>query len=146
MYVFAWTDSINEAIERLWDSDPEAAVLVEEFFDLCAGPDGNEPNLLLVDVLTRHDYRRIDPPCFETVPVGQALRKGYNVVRVKLWTDTGRLLPFRVLYAVDHTPHDARIVFLALMPREDDYEMDGEFWRRVFADYDEFGIAHCPAG
>lgn len=143
MFRFEWTDGVNDDLDALESSDIDAAVQVSVFYDFCAGVDGKSPNELMVDALTRQAFNRLQPPSFDLVPVTEALRRGYDICRIKLFNDRGSVLPIRLVFAVDRRPESARIVFLGLMPREDDYDMAGDFWCRVFEEYDYFAIPRC---
>jgi hypothetical protein len=113
-----------ELIDLIWDSDEVRSRLAEG------------------------DYRRLPHPQFDAVPVVSWADAGYNIYRVKLWDREGRLIGARLLYAVDHSAGNARVVLMGVMPRNDaadeDYALGSAYGQRVKDDYESLGIPPIP--
>jgi len=121
-------------LDALYAYSDRFGLLVDELFDLL------ESSEEMREALTLNEYRRLDQPTFDTVAVGAYCRARYNISRIKFHDRDGRLAPVRLLYAVDHSPHSCRIVFLGLMPRGDNYDVGNPFAQRIFKDYEDFNV------
>ncbi len=60
---------------------------------------------------------------------------GYNLWRLKIWTDPRGSLPYRIVYA--YQSHATRYYVLAIVHREFDYRSDHEITQRVLKAYGE---------
>jgi hypothetical protein len=58
-----------------------------------------------------------------------------------MWREDGALVPFRLIFAVQHEP-GPKLCMLGLMPREDDYDESSDFGQRVRSQYEHFGVRH----
>ena len=57
-----------------------------------------------------------------------------------MWRADGALVPFRLIYAVNHTNPQQAVWMLGLMKRDDNYDENSEFATRIRRDYDGYGI------
>lgn len=133
-YEATWSPHVRSDLDALYEENPLEAALIDEFFDLV------ESNELVRRALAEGNHRRYQPPRFDSDPIQNAIRVGLNISRVKIWTLDGQLLTHRLIFAIHHGPIRPRIRFLGLMPRQDDYDPNSDFGRRVREDYSNSGI------
>lgn len=140
-YSVDYPAGLNEDLERLQAVDSAAHALWLVLVDLIYDND------FIVDELTRNATLQRGPPRFDTGPIGEFLRAGFNVCRIKLLRPDGRpLADQRLLYAVDHRPRIERLYLLGLMERSANYEFHDPIVARSLNDYDRFGIPRIPRG
>jgi hypothetical protein len=98
--------------------------------------------------LAEGDYRRLPDPRFDAAPIVSWIDAGYNLYRIKLWDRDGALVGARLLYAVDHSAVNARVVLMGVMPRNDaadeDYDLESDYGQRIRGDYETLGIPPIP--
>jgi len=137
MYELAIHRDAKADLERLWESDKEAAAFVQvtleevgadQYYLASLSDDGFEDEK--IEVTT---YRWMQ-------------RRGFNFWRLKLFEFdlSSGPFPYRIIYAFDGPK---RIYYvLAIMHRDQDYETDGDLSTRLQKSYDELGIARIPRG
>lgn len=125
-----WSTNVGLDLAAVYDQSDSFGALIDAFFDLL------EVNAEIRRALCENGFRHLPNPRFDSAPVVEAVRSNRNINYVKLWLSSGQLVPWRVLYAVDYRSRPQRICILGLMPRDDDYDLASDFWRRIFADYD----------
>ena len=76
-------------------------------------------------------------PSADTDRVVSLWRKGYNILRLKVW-DCGELLPYRVIYAFHPALDEFHI--LGVLHREICYDHNNPKVQRVLNDYHALGI------
>lgn len=139
-YSIDFVDGLNRDLEAVEAASRRAAALWVELIDLIYD---SQP---IADELTRSNGYRAVQPHFDSIPVGELLRRGYNISRVKLYGPDGNPHPHRLLYAVNHSTRPATIVLLGLMPRSAEYETSNQVVARAIQDYDRLGIPRVPRG
>lgn len=140
-YSIDFVSALDDDLERLHHEDPDVEALWLEVVDLVYDVESIAYELTL--------DRGYNPrqPCFDTVPIGELLRLGFNIGRIKLYPpDGGPALRQRLLYALDHRRSPGTIWLLGLMPRKVDYDPKDPFIARVLRDYRQLGIPLVPRG
>jgi len=133
--------AVEDDLGCLWESQESEAALWDELFDLLLD------NAALREQLSRHNGYNAIQPHFDTVPVQQYLKQGFNVIRLKLYLDRGSPAPHRLLFTLQHTAADSgKICLLGLMLRSENYDPRSSFGSRICNQYDALGVAHTPRG
>lgn len=122
----------EDELDALWDSDEDAAALIEEL--LWQFEDAPE----LLDELCRERRHVTHNPSFEVKRFKHMWNKGYTVYALKIWPDEGRAIQYRVLYA--HHPQKDIYYVLTVMQRDIDYDADKHLINKIIAAYEEIGI------
>jgi len=130
-YLVDYADELEQEFEQM--SDAQFAVV-----DVFLGALAHDPTMR--EWLSRDRFQHHPDPKFDTAPIGEALKLGYNLSRVKLWQTDGTVLPFRLIYTLHHTPQACKILFLGLMARGDDYDQHSTFGTDVRQRYDDLGV------
>lgn len=136
-YKFCWSESLNEDLDLLYEENESYAALADAILELIE----DSPKVRFE--LSHGRYRQLNPR-FDADVWTTAHRRQLNLYRIKLWATDGELLPFRIIYAVDHRQMSPRICFLGVMAREIDYDIDSDFGRRIQDDYDDLGVPELP--
>lgn len=128
--------SLEPDLDALADAHPVHADFIDVIFDLLQ----QDRELRLA--FTRTRFSRIAPsPRLDVAPVQWALKAGMNISYAKLWDDYGALVAWRLIFAVDESPASRRLLILAVMNRDIDYEEHSDFGKRLELDYTRF---HFP--
>ena len=136
-YLVCWESDDLDSDFASFDGPDEHLQIIEAIFDQL-----QEDRAFRV-AMAGAGFRRIESPRLDSAYVQAAVQQGLNILYLKFWADDGELINHRIIYAVDERPQSRRIVILGLMPREDNYEQDSDFGRRVLAAYRK---RHLPAG
>lgn len=65
-------------------------------------------------------------------------KRGYNLWRLKIWTEPRGSLPYRIVYAYE--PKSFQYHILAVVHRDFDYKRDHDITRRILKTYQELGL------
>lgn len=137
---FDYADALNDDLAALGVSAPKDAalwlVLIDELYDVPA----------VAQELTVARGSRDEQPRFDTVPVADFLRRGYNISRIKLYHPDLRPYPQRLLYALDHQRQRPHITLLGLLPRKTVYDASDPTVARILHDYDRLAIPRISRG
>lgn len=136
-YLVDYAEALDVEFEQLSDED---FALADTFLGALAHDHTVREGLAL------NKFRQLEDPKFDTEVVGSFIKEGYNISRVKLWRPDGTVLPFRLIYALQHHGRQCKIVFLGLMPRGNNYEFSSQFGRSVCERYDDLGVPKVPRG
>lgn len=134
-YPLRWaSDHIQLDLDAVFDHSEADGLYLENLFDLL------EENQQVRQALAEGRFRHIKDPRFDAAPVEWSKRLGYNLYYLKMWRADGTLIPFRLIYAVNHTHPQQAVWMLSLMKRDDNYDENSEFATRIRRDYDGYGI------
>lgn len=134
-YSIGWaSESLEHDLDAVYAHSEADGLYVEALFDLL------EESGVLRAALAEGRFRRIADPRFDANPLAWSLRWGYNLYYLKMWRADGALVPFRLIYAVDHRPENRCVWVLGLMERAENYAESSDFAKRVRDDYDRFDI------
>lgn len=123
---------VEDEIDALWESDEDAAALVDEL--LCQFEE--RPDLL--DELCRENRHVTHDPSFQVKRFKYMWTRGYTVYTLKIWPGEGRAIEYRILYA--HHPQKDAYYVLTVMQRDIDYDADKELIDKLIAACEEIGI------
>lgn len=132
-YRLSWVAGVQEDMDALDEIEPAHADLLDALFEQLENDRGFR------ECLSENRYQRLNPR-LETAPIEWAKEHGLNINYLKLWDDDGALVSRRVIYAVDHSPNNRRLVILGLMPRDVDYDFDSSFGQRILNDYERRNV------
>ena len=117
-------------LEALWQTDFDAAALIESIFEELEADDD------LLDALLAHGYVHEDNPQFDVQKWVALWNRGINIWRLKPFDQDGHSVPYRVIYA--YVPAKRRYVVLAIIPRDrETYEAGSERTKRILDEYAE---------
>jgi len=134
-YAIRWAnESLEHDLDAVYAQDEADGLYVDTLFDVL------EDSAVLRAALAEGRFRRIEDPRFDANPLAWSYRSGYNLYYLKMWRTDGALVPFRLIYAVDHTPQSRSVWVLGLMERAENYDEHSDFAQRVCRDYERFGI------
>lgn len=119
-------------IERLWDTEPDAAALVVALLEEA------ENDQELLESLTIKDFGIHGTEKIHVDKWVELHKAGKNVWRVKIWELEDLGLQYRIIYALD--PRTTRYHVLAVLHRDFNYDTNDARSKRLIAAYDELGI------
>lgn len=122
----------EDEIDALWDSDEDAAALIDEL--LCQFEEAPE----LLDELCRESRHVNHDPSFQVKRFKHMWHSGYTIYTLKIWPNEGQEIHYRILYA--HHPQKDIYYVLTVMQRDVNYEADKELIHKLISAYEGFGI------
>lgn len=90
---------------------------------------------VVTQTLLEHEFGRARTDNYHVSKWQQFWKAGYNLWRLKIWTEPSGSLPYRIVYAYE--PKLLQFQVLAVVHRDFDYEIDHEVTQRVLRTYRE---------
>lgn len=136
VYSIDYTDALDDQLNALQTSAPKDFALWKQLVDLLWD------NQQMRYELSVNRTAQPGPPRFDTQPVGNLLKSGYSVWRLKLLREdrVTQLSQFRLLYAFHHNVNPPVLHLLALMPRIENYAPAQPTVKRCLRDYAAIGV------
>lgn len=129
LHLFVHHDAQKD-LDELWESDEDAAALIEATLDEIRG------NEALLDALLEHDFgKRGDGASFHVNKWVQLWRQGKDLWRLKVWELENERKRWRIIYA--YMPTESRYYVLGVAPREFDYDPNHPLSQRIMAAYED---------
>lgn len=132
MAVLIIDPAAEDELDRLYESDEDAAALIDALLEQLGDDEGT-----LGEIFRPGHFFRYRPP-FEVKRFEEAQRRGKNILTMRVRDEAGTLLPYRVLFA-HHAQIDSYYV-LSVASREDAYDPSKPGFLDLLVRYDEHGI------
>lgn len=92
----------------------------------------------IIDSLLDHDFGADHSAPYHVSKWFAFWNLGYNIWRLKIWTEPKGSLPYRIVYAYE--PQSLQYYVLAIVHRDFDYRRDHEITNRIVEAYKDLGI------
>lgn len=92
----------------------------------------------IIDSLLDHDFGAGHSATYHVSKWFEFWNIGFNIWRLKIWTEPKGSLHYRIVYAYD--PRSLQYYVLAIVHRDFDYKPDHEITKRIIKSYNDLGI------
>lgn len=92
----------------------------------------------LLDALTEHNFGADQRSGFHVSKWLAFWNAGYDLWRLKVWDLSGRLIPYRIVYAYE--PRIRQYHVLGIVHRDFGYDRNHEITQRIFSAYQDLGL------
>ncbi|WP_167335993.1 hypothetical protein [Paraburkholderia bannensis] len=132
MSKFLIESSADDDIDEIFGVDEDAAAMILAVLEAISD------NEQLQQRLFRHGHRNVANPTFDVSEVSSLFNHDYVVLRLKIWSEGGVLIPYRALYAYDGRTETYHV--LGVLHRSIAYDLDHPRVKRLLAEYESLGI------